>query len=143
MHDRGDEPAAVAQDRRHSGKDARQVVDVHQRQLASTAVEGPPLPPGGVSGDVRADIAISSGLVARALLSMAAEMSTPVTSAPSRARYRLIRPWPQAMSSTRSPVTVGSSSECAAISGGPSPIQCSYHSANSSYLAGACVTLFR
>src|SRR5215475_8607246 len=45
------------------------------------------------------------------------------------------------MSSTRSPVTAGSRPECAVIRGGLSPIHCSYHSANSSYLASACATL--
>src|SRR5262249_33927335 len=45
------------------------------------------------------------------------------------------------MSSTRSPVTAGSRPACAAISGGASPIHCSYHSANSSYRASACATL--
>jgi len=39
------------------------------------------------------------------------------------------------MSSACSPATAGSRPACAAINGGAPPIHCSYHSANSSYLA--------
>lgn len=55
MHDRGGEPATRTQ-HRHSRQGTRQVIDVHQRQLAGTAIERPPVPPGGVSGDVGADV---------------------------------------------------------------------------------------
>jgi hypothetical protein len=56
MYHRGDEPAARTQHRRHRRQGARQVVDVHQRQLAGTAVERTPVPPSGVTADVGVNV---------------------------------------------------------------------------------------
>jgi hypothetical protein len=56
MHNRDDEPPALAQHRRHGRQRPGQVVDVHQRHLAGTAGEWPPVPPAGVAGNVGTDI---------------------------------------------------------------------------------------
>lgn len=69
-----DAPAATS-------KGASQVVDVHQRQLASTAVERP-VPRGGLSGHVGVNVGDGVRAGGACLSSMAAAMSTPVTSAP-------------------------------------------------------------